>query len=82
MSIQIDTYSVTITSHTSFLDIIPEGQPVTFTAVAAILLVAAVTACYLPAIAEVRGSAPASGAMTGSLRSSGLARLAGLNGNG
>ncbi|MCG8404951.1 MAG: hypothetical protein MI923_07125 [Phycisphaerales bacterium] len=31
--IQIDTYGVNITSHISFLDIIPEGQSVTFSAV-------------------------------------------------
>lgn len=32
-AIQIDTYGVTITSHASFVDIIPGGEPVTFTAV-------------------------------------------------
>ncbi len=32
-TIEIDTYSVTVTSHTSFVDVIPQGEPVTFTAV-------------------------------------------------
>lgn len=31
--LQVDTYEVTVTSHTSHVDLVPEGQPVTFTAV-------------------------------------------------